>query len=282
MAIKPTTEYKWAIDAAALKTQPTDALKNFGWTTANGMITGTPQKPLLQYENGWRNNVYQWLSYLEQKTDETIGVPTTGQTANYFLKTNGSSVFTWTSILQAPTAGQVADYFLKTDGSSGLSWEAVRQVPANSTSGNILAMTSGSTYDWVTLTSLFTSGTHTTTVTTGSGSITLSTSGNNNKIIWYKIGDVVFFSARLVVSARSTPSGSISFSLPSTANNQTAVAISSDLLGSTIDYGLQARTNAGTTQVQVYKFYSGDTDPNIADQIFVNSVIYLAGQYIQS
>jgi hypothetical protein len=238
MAIKPLTEYKWALSSSALKTQPTDVIQNYGWTTSNGLISGTPEKPVLQYENGWRNNVYQWLSYLEQKTDETIPVP---------------------------VAGQVANYFLKTDGASNFSWSPFREVPANSTDGFFLRMISPTTYGWD---SVITSGQITATYVLGSGSALLSTFPGSDKIYWYRIGNMVFFCCRLVMNTKSASGGTLSINgLPFPAAVNTSVAIATDYTEFTIDYGYQARIRAGSSAIEIVDFQDGEINQNVGDML---------------
>jgi hypothetical protein len=238
MAIKPLTEYKWALSSSALKTQPTDVIKNYGWTTSNDLLSGTPEKPVLQYENGWRNNVYQWLSYLEQKTDETIAIPTTGQVANYFLKTDGLSNFTWSTF---------------------------RTVPADSTTGYFLTMTSPTTYGW---TSIVTSGETTAAYVLGSGSAVLSTFPGSDKIYWYRIGNMVYFCCRLVMNTKSSSGGTLFISgLPFPAAVNTAVAIATDYTEYTIDYGWQARIRSGSSAIEIVAFQDGEINQNVGDML---------------
>jgi len=91
---------KWAFDASALKRDPSNKEQLFGWTTSNGTVSGTPEKPILQYENGWRYHVYTWVEYLVAKTDEQT--PTQAGKNNLFLSTDGATP-SWQSVY--PTIG---------------------------------------------------------------------------------------------------------------------------------------------------------------------------------
>ncbi len=75
MATKPTVSTEWANDGAALKAQPDGAQQNFGWSTSDNTINGTPVKPNLQNQNGWQNNVHQWFNYFEEITDPILDIP---------------------------------------------------------------------------------------------------------------------------------------------------------------------------------------------------------------
>jgi hypothetical protein len=242
-AIKPVgASVEWAKESTALKVNPPSKVVQYGWTTSNGLFSGTPERPALQYENGWRDNVYKWISYLEEKSDENVSVPTTGQSSDYFLKTNGSSVF---------------------------SWSAIRQVPADSTTGYFLTMTSPTTYGWA---SVITNGQATATVATGAGSVTLSNVGNANQFIWYKVGSVVFFSSRLVVSSTSAPSGTLIMNgLPNSSVDATPVSIAIDYTGSSVMVQYAARINAGTSSIQIFSNDSGSLTSTIADQVIVSA-----------
>jgi hypothetical protein len=244
-AIKPVgTSVEWASESTALKVNPPSKVLQYGWTTSNGLVSGTPERPALQYENGWRNNVYKWISYLEEKSDENISVPTTGQSSNYFLKTNGSSVFSWGSI---------------------------REVPADSTTGFFLTMTSPTTYGW---TSIITNGQATASVATGAGSVTLNNVGSSNQLVWYKVGSVVFFSSRLVVSSISSPSGTLIINgLPNPAVDATPVSIAIDFTGSSVQFQYAARINAGTSSIQIFSNDSGSLTSSIADQVIVSAAV---------
>jgi hypothetical protein len=63
---KPTVSTEWANDGAALVAQPDGAQRDFGWSTSDNTINGTPVKPNLQNQNGWQNNVHLWFNYFEQ------------------------------------------------------------------------------------------------------------------------------------------------------------------------------------------------------------------------
>lgn len=275
-AIKPLTEYKWAVSGSALRLAPNSQLLNYGWTTSNSLITGIPEKPVLQYENGWRYIIYEWIDYLRLKTDETIGLPTTGQGANYFLKTNGVSNFSWAAVNQVPTTGQAADELLMTDGSSGFSWEAAAEVPAFSTVGYALTATGVSSYAWA---AMYSSGSFTATMTCSSGTITLSSTGNNRTVFWYKVSNQYVLFARLVVSSVSSPTGLLQINtLPVSCLISTSLTISTDHLGSTISYGLQALIDSFTSIIKIYKF-EASVRSNMADQVISNSIFFISGQY---
>ncbi len=66
MATKPTVSTEWAIDAAALKEQPDGAQRDFGWSTSDNTINGTPVKPNLQNQNAWQSNVHDWFQYFDE------------------------------------------------------------------------------------------------------------------------------------------------------------------------------------------------------------------------
>ncbi len=72
MAVKPTGSVDWATDAGALKIAPSAKQKTHGWTTSDDTISGTPVKPDLQRQNGWQNNVNEWVDYLETTTDDLV------------------------------------------------------------------------------------------------------------------------------------------------------------------------------------------------------------------
>lgn len=257
-AIKPTVSYEWAKSFGALKLNPPAKQLDFGWTTSNDLITGVLPKPILQYYNGWNFGVYEWLSYLEQKTDETISLPSAGQVSDYLLKTDGSSNFSWSYVNSLPFSGQVADYFLAATSPTAMTWQAARFVPSDSTAGYVLKMTSASTYGW---TSLQTSDVRTVALIFADyGTATLSTAGNDDKIFSTQTGKVVTFTADLLVLSTSATYGGetrISTGLPSPLN---ATAVNVSITGIPfLEFTVQARINAGVNWISLYKFEYGDT-----------------------
>jgi len=58
----PTTEKEWATDSDAEKATPSAGHSDLGWTTSDGTITGSPEKPTSALLNGWQNLVGQWVN----------------------------------------------------------------------------------------------------------------------------------------------------------------------------------------------------------------------------
>ncbi|TDI74589.1 MAG: hypothetical protein E2O82_03660 [Betaproteobacteria bacterium] len=82
MAIKPTTSTEWASDSEALAIQPSEAQREFGWSTSDNTVSGVPVKPNLQNQNAWQKNVHDWLDYIEETTDDNIAA----------ISSNGQSI----------------------------------------------------------------------------------------------------------------------------------------------------------------------------------------------
>ena len=82
MAIKPTTSTEWASDSEALAIQPSEAQREFGWSTSDNTVNGVPVKPNLQNQNAWQKNVHDWLDYIEETTDDNIAA----------ISSNGQSI----------------------------------------------------------------------------------------------------------------------------------------------------------------------------------------------
>lgn len=281
-AVKPGTNYSWAISSDAFKYNPPTKQLNYGWTTSNDLMTGTPQKPIMQYDNGWRYGIYQWIKYFEDHTDEKFTLPLTGQTNNYFLKTNGSSVFSWAAVSQIPTSGQVNGYFLRTNGSSVFTWSAVNAVPADSTVGYILKMTGASTYAWA---PVYTSGSVTATMTFGTaGTATLSASGNDRTIFWHRVGNIVTFNCSLLASSFTNPhTGTTKIvGLPYAALYAAAVNVAIDCPTTLTSYFYQARMEEGSADISLFTFEFGDSFA-FAQAIpngTTNIIIRLSGTYV--
>lgn len=75
---KPTVSTEWASDGGALKLQPTSDLQQRGWDTDDGQLTGVPEKPILQYTNGWQSNVNEWVDYSDVEIDALLAGLQTG------------------------------------------------------------------------------------------------------------------------------------------------------------------------------------------------------------
>lgn len=158
MASKPTVSTEWAIGASALKFNPTTQQRTWGWTTSNNLTTGVPEKPTLQHQNGWQNNVHQWITYLEQITDENT-IPAQATHAGKFLQTNGTTL-SWQNVqalppMSAPTAG----LFLSNNGSIA-GWAAVDALPPQATHSGKFLTTNGSVASWAVVDSLPPQATH--------------------------------------------------------------------------------------------------------------------------
>ena len=63
---RPTDEVEWASSGTALKLPVNGTQKDRGWDTSDGTVAGVPEKPILQYQNGWQNGVYNWINYYDQ------------------------------------------------------------------------------------------------------------------------------------------------------------------------------------------------------------------------
>ncbi len=74
MPTKPTVSVEWAIAAGALKTVPSTDQKNRGWDTDDGLVTGLAPEPIMQNQNGWQNNAYQWINWLDIITTPANGI----------------------------------------------------------------------------------------------------------------------------------------------------------------------------------------------------------------
>lgn len=105
-ATKPTASVTWASSGGALKLSLTQKLEQWGWSTSTNTVGGTPEKPILQYENGWRWAVYQWINYLTEKTDEQTP-DQTGKSGLFLASVTG--VPTWISPYPTIAAGDVTD-----------------------------------------------------------------------------------------------------------------------------------------------------------------------------
>ena len=66
MATKPDYDLSWAVDASALKSEPTTQHKRYGW----GLVDGIGEKPNLNEVNYWRFSVYKWMEYLQNAESE--------------------------------------------------------------------------------------------------------------------------------------------------------------------------------------------------------------------
>lgn len=75
---KPTVSTEWASDGSALKLQPTTDLQQRGWDTDDGQLTGVPEKPILQYTNGWQSNFHEWQQYFDTEIDALLASVQTG------------------------------------------------------------------------------------------------------------------------------------------------------------------------------------------------------------
>jgi hypothetical protein len=146
---------KWAFDASALKRDPSNKEQLFGWTTSTGTVSGTPEKPILQYENGWRYHVYTWVEYLVAKTDEQT--PAQAGKNNLFLSTDGATP-SWQSVYPTIGAADVTGkkVLLATTASTDptklqVSWGYPWATPGATTDGNplVFAYNTGG-YSWQT------------------------------------------------------------------------------------------------------------------------------------
>jgi hypothetical protein len=257
-AIKPIdSSVEWAKESIALKLNPPTKVLQFGWTTSNDLISGIPQKPILQYENGWKYGVYQWVDYLEDKTDEHLAIPTSGQVNGYLLQTNGSSVF---------------------------SWNNSRQVPADSATENVLKMTTPSTYGWQAFAPSASVTSTATVVFSQTGTATLGT-GADRIVNVKKINDLVTFNANILVASLSASftgemriTGLIHFAKYHSAVNITVNGIPG------LEFSVQAKIQAGTNYVCLYRYLYGDTE-NLSTGIpsgTTNIRINVSGSFIST
>jgi len=211
MATKPTISVKWADGASALKINTSIKQQDWGWTTSNNTITGTPEKPILQYENGWRYAVWQWVKYLDEKTTE-IAPPATGKDGQ-FLSLNGST-YEWNSPFPTSVAGDVTgNKTIKVTAATDdptravLQWGYPWQDPGATTDGNPLRFSYNSGgYLWQTAFPAF----------AGNGSKSLKLNSGATAVEWATSYEVPTpGGSGLILQANGSSAGSFAWVSPS-------------------------------------------------------------------
>jgi hypothetical protein len=211
MATKPTISVKWADGASALKINTSIKQQDWGWTTSNNTISGTPEKPILQYENGWRYAVWQWVKYLDEKTTE-IAPPATGKDGQ-FLSLNGST-YEWNSPFPVSVAGDVTgNKTIKVTAASDdptravLQWGYPWQDPGATTDGNPLRFSYNSGgYLWQTTFPAF----------AGNGSKSLKLNSGATAVEWAISYEVPTpGGSGLILQANGSSAGSFAWTSPS-------------------------------------------------------------------
>ena len=69
---KPTESTEWA-SASTLKTDPDPTKKSFGWSTSDNTLTGIFEKPNLNQQNAWQDNVDQWKNWIDGNFPNDLG-----------------------------------------------------------------------------------------------------------------------------------------------------------------------------------------------------------------
>ncbi len=143
---KPTVSTEWAQDAAALKLVPTSAQRQFGWSTSDNTVSGNPVKPNLQNQNGWQNNVHQWIAWLAaqfpdgtafEKVPRWQYIPSASSVVED-ISTNGTNLILSRSVSAKPaseTFDETIDFYagafgglyqqMLVDFNNGLSWRFI-------------------------------------------------------------------------------------------------------------------------------------------------------------